>query len=86
MASGADTHTDTHTHTYRRVNQNNFKKPGARSLRPQAPCLIRLRNRIGESSLNHLMLTAIESPDELTDSELDCIVNVWHEKPRRIVV
>ena len=46
----------------------------------------RLRNRIGESSLNHLMLIAIESPNELNDNELDCIVNVWNEKPRRIVV
>ena len=46
----------------------------------------RLRNRIGENSLNHLMLIAIESPDELSENELDCIVNVWNEKPRRIVV
>ena len=37
MASGADTHT--HTHTYRRANQSNFKKPGARGLRPLAPGL-----------------------------------------------
>ena len=36
----------------------------------------RLRNRIGESSLNHLMLIAIESPNEFNDNELDCIVNV----------
>ena len=46
----------------------------------------RLRNRMEESSHNHLMLIAIESPNELTDNELDCIVNVWNEKPRRIVV
>ena len=46
----------------------------------------RLRNRIGDSSLNHLMLIAIESPDVLTDSELDCIVHIWNKKPRRIVV
>ena len=43
MASGADTQTDrhihTHTHTYRRANQSNFKKPGARGLRPRAPGL-----------------------------------------------
>ena len=32
------------------------------------------------------MLIAIESPDELSENELDCIVNVWNEKPRRIVV
>ena len=41
---------------------------------------------LGENSLNHLMLIAIESPDELNDNELDCILNVWKEKPRRIVV
>jgi len=32
------------------------------------------------------MLIAIESPDVLTDSELDCIVDIWKEKPRRIAV
>jgi len=32
------------------------------------------------------MLIAIESPDVLTDCELDCIVDIWKEKPRRIVV
>ena len=46
----------------------------------------RLRNCIGDSNLNHLMLIANESPDVLTDSELDCIVDIWNEKPRRIVV
>ena len=46
----------------------------------------RLRNCMGESSLNQLMLIAIESFNELNDNELDCIVSVWNEKPRRIVV
>jgi len=32
------------------------------------------------------MFIAIESPDVLTDSELDCIVDVWNEKHRRTVV
>jgi len=32
------------------------------------------------------MLIAIQPPDVLTDSELDCIVDIWKEKPRRIVV
>ena len=45
----------------------------------------RLRNCNGANSLNQLMLIAIESPDELNDNELDCIVNVWNDK-RRIVV
>ena len=48
----------------------------------------RLRNHVhmGESSLNHLMFIAIESPNELNDNELACIVNVWNEKLRKIVV
>ena len=41
---------------------------------------------MGKSNLNHLMFIAIESPNELNDNELNCIVNVWNEKPRRIVV
>ena len=47
MALGADT--QTHTHTYRRVNQNNFKKPGARGLWPHAPGLkiVNFKNGIG---------------------------------------
>ena len=35
----------------------------------------------GEQPQYHLMLIAIESPNELSDNELDCIVNVWNEKP-----
>ena len=46
----------------------------------------RLRNRIGDAGLNYFILIAIESPDVLTDSELDCIVDIWKEKPMRIVV
>ena len=38
----------------------------------------RLRNCIGENSLN-LMLIPIKSPDELSEDELDSIVNVWNE-------
>jgi len=33
-----------------------------------------------------MMFIAIESPDVLTDSKLDCIVDVWYKTPRRIVV
>ena len=40
---------------------------------------------LGENNLNHLMLIAMESLNELNDYELDCIVNAWNEKPRRIV-
>ena len=38
MSSGTDTHR--HRHTYRRVNKNKFKKPGARcGLQPRTPGL-----------------------------------------------
>jgi len=37
-----------------------------------------LRNHIRDGSLNYLMLIAIESPDVLTDSELDYIVDIWN--------
>ena len=36
---GGHTDTQIHTHTYRRGNQINFKKPGARGRRPRAPGL-----------------------------------------------
>ena len=40
MASGADTHTHTHTHTHTNIRErNDFKKPGARGLRPHTPGL-----------------------------------------------
>ena len=45
----------------------------------------RLRNNIGNASLNYLMLIAIESPNVLNDSEFDCIVDIWKEKPRRSI-
>ena len=47
---------------------------------------INLRNCIEENNLNHLMLIAIQSFDELSKHDLDCIVNVRNEKPSRIVV
>ena len=46
----------------------------------------RLRNRIGESSLSHLMKIAIESPEKLCEMELENIVDVWNRKNRRVVV
>ena len=45
----------------------------------------RLRNCIGDASLNYLKVITIESPDMLTDSEHDCTVDIWKEKSRRIV-
>ena len=46
----------------------------------------RLRNRIGESSLSSLMRIAIESPEKLSDNDLENIVDIWNRKPRRIAV
>ena len=41
----------------------------------------RLKNHIRKNSLNHLMLQLIpiESPDELSDSKIDCTVNTWNK-------
>ena len=46
----------------------------------------RLRSRLNDKSLSNLMKIALESPDELTDSHLEEVVNVWNRKSRRIVV
>ena len=46
----------------------------------------RLRNSLSESSVSHLMKIAIESPDTLTDSNLEEVVNIWNRKGRRIAV
>lgn len=46
----------------------------------------RLRNRLGERSLSSLMKIAVESPDKLSDNELEEVVDIWNRKPRKIVV
>ena len=46
----------------------------------------RLRNRLSDSSLSHLMKIAIESPDKLSDRDTEEIVNVWNRKSRRVLV
>ena len=46
----------------------------------------RLRNRLDEKSLSHLMKIAIESPKKLSDSDLENIVDIWYRKSRRIIV
>ena len=46
----------------------------------------RLRSRLGEKSLSYLMKIAIESPEKLSDSELENIVDLWYRKSRRIIV
>ena len=38
----------------------------------------RLRSSLKDTSLSHLMKITIESPDELTDSDLNEIVEVWN--------
>ena len=45
-----------------------------------------LRSSLNDKSLSNLMKIALESPDELTDSYLEEVVNVWNIKSRRIVV
>ena len=45
----------------------------------------KLRNRLNESSLHHLMMIAIEGPDKLRDKDLEEIMEMWKNKvPRRI--
>ena len=46
----------------------------------------RLRSSLNDKSLSNLMKIALESPDELTDSHLEEVVNVWNRKSRRVVV
>ena len=45
-----------------------------------------LRSSLNDKSLSNLMKIALESPDELTDSHLEEVVDVWNRKSRRIVV
>ena len=44
-----------------------------------------LISRIGESSLSSLMNIAMESPEKLSDIDLEN-VDVWNRNPRRIAV
>ena len=46
----------------------------------------RLRSSLNDKSHSNFMKIALESPDELTDSHLEEVVNVWNRKSRRIVV
>ena len=47
----------------------------------------RLRNCLGEKSLSHLKI-AIESPENLSNSDLENIVDtiLWYRKSRRMIV
>ena len=46
----------------------------------------RLRNRLSETSLSHLMKVAVESPKELSDTDLEQIVDIWNRKPRKVAI
>ena len=46
----------------------------------------RLRSQLSVDSLSDLMKIAIESPNELTETDLENIVDIWNSKPRRDVV
>ena len=46
----------------------------------------RLRSSLSDKSLSYLMKIGIESPNELTDDDLENIVDVWNRKNRRIPV
>ena len=57
-----------------------------RSLSQMKMIRTRLRSRLGEKSLSHLMKIAIESPEKLSDSDLENIVDICYRKSRRIIV
>ena len=44
------------------------------------------RNRRGEVDLSNLMKIAIESPQTLSEEELEQVVDVWKRQPRRRIV
>ena len=46
----------------------------------------RLRNRLGEQNLAHLMRFAIETPEKLPDDIVESVVDIWNRKPRHIAV
>ena len=49
--------------------------------------LIKTRlSSLNDKSLSNLMKIALESPVELTDSNLEEIIDIWNRKSRRIVV
>ena len=46
----------------------------------------RLHSSLSDSRLSHLIEIGTESPDSLTEGNLEDIVNVWNSKHRRIPV
>ena len=57
-----------------------------RSFSPMKMIKTRLRNRLGQCSLSQLMKIAIESPERLSDDDLENIFTMWSRKPRKIAV
>ena len=45
-----------------------------------------LRNQLGEKSISYLMKIAIESPQKLSDNDLETIEGIWTRIPRKIAV
>ena len=45
-----------------------------------------LRSCLSVKSLSNLMKIAIESPDQLTDQDLEQVIDTWQRKNRRITV
>ena len=46
----------------------------------------RLHNSLADCNLSHLMKISIESPDKLTENDLEEIVEIWNRKSRRLAV
>ena len=46
----------------------------------------RLRNRLEEQNLAHLMRIAIEMPETLPGDIVESVVDIWNRKTRRIAV
>ena len=46
----------------------------------------RLRNCLSDKILSYFIKIVIESPDQLKDTDLEEIVNVWNRKNRKIPV
>ena len=46
----------------------------------------RLRNSLTDIRLSHLMKIAIESPESLSDNDLEAVLNIWNIKPRRLSI
>ena len=46
----------------------------------------RLRNSLSKGTLPQLMRIAIESPEKLTEDQLQEILDIWNKKPRKIPI